>query len=138
MSKTISEGGKSPQHILKKRVNRAVLGRFGYVRPPARVRHASLDIFHRSNPKSIGWEPTLGQNSFFVVPNRSCRKRHWFPADGIGCLPFWSGLFFQHSYIYITYLRGRRRFSSYQLSISFNIGLTYHFLLKIRCRNISK
>ncbi len=90
-------GGKNGRVKKQIGVNRAVLGRFGYFRPPDRVRHASLIIFHRSNAKSIDWEPILGPNTFFVAPNRPCRKRHWFPADGIGCLPFWSGRFFLRS-----------------------------------------
>ena len=101
-------GGKNG--LIKKQigVNRAVLGRFGYFRPPDRVRHAALNIFHRSNRKSVGWEPSLAPKSVWVAPNRPCRKRHWFPADGIDCLPFWSGRFFQRSYIHILpYIRGR-------------------------------
>ena len=94
------KGGKNTPTQTQSGVHRAVLGRFGYFRPPDRVRHAALKIFHRSNRKSVGWELSFGQNKFFVAPNRSCQKRHWFPADRIDCLPFWSGRFFRCSYIY--------------------------------------
>ena len=59
-------GGKHP-NIKTNRVNRAVWGRFGYFRPTDRVRHAALNIFHRSNRKSVGWEPSFGPNTFFLL-----------------------------------------------------------------------
>ena len=31
-----------------------------------RARHAALNIFQRSNRKSVGWEPSVGQNQFFA------------------------------------------------------------------------
>ena len=45
---------------------------------------------HRSNNKSDGWQPIVGQNTFFWMrPTDPAGARRWFPADGIGCLPLW-------------------------------------------------
>ncbi len=44
----------------------------------------------------------LAKLHFLAAPTDPAGTRHWFPADGIGCLPFWlvvsSGA---HIYIYI-------------------------------------
>ncbi len=70
--------------------NRAVLARSGNCRPPDRVRHAAGEnnASVKSKIRRVGakfWP----KNVFWPRPTDPAGTRHWFPADGIGCLPFW-------------------------------------------------
>ena len=81
------------------KTHRGLLDQFGCFRPPNRVRHAAGKKNASGKLKNRLVGAKRWPNYVFVVPNRSCRKRHWFPADGISCLPVWSGRFFQRSFL---------------------------------------
>ena len=65
------------------------MGRFGYYRLPNRVRHAAWkNIASVKSKNPLDGSHSLA-NIFFVAPTVPASARHWFPADGIGCVPFW-------------------------------------------------
>ncbi len=63
--------------------------RSGHCQAQNRVPHAAGKKNASVKSENVGWEPNLCHLSFLCCANRPPGARHWFPADGIGCVPFW-------------------------------------------------
>ena len=66
-----------------------MLGRFQFFDPEIESGMPPGKNEHRSNQTSAGLEACCGRNTFFAAPTDTDRARHSFPADEIGCVPFW-------------------------------------------------
>ena len=89
------------KHPNKKRigVNRAVLGRFGYFRPPKSCPGCRREKTRIGQiEKKVRWEPSFGPNSLFCA-NRSCRNATLVSSRRNRLFTFSVGRFFWCSYV---------------------------------------